>query len=122
MSLRVLIVDDASFMRTMLKDILVSGGFDLAGEATDGVEAVQKFTELKPDVITMDIVMPLKSGIDAVREIIALNKDARIIMCSALGQESLVLEAINAGAKDYIIKPFDPDRVIEMVKKVAGVK
>ena len=122
MSLKVLIVDDASFMRTMLKDILTSGGFDLAGEATDGIEAVQKYKELKPDVVTMDIVVPLKSGIDAVKEIIALNKDARIIMCSALGQESLVLEAINAGAKDYIIKPFDPDRVIEMVKKVAGVK
>jgi two-component system chemotaxis response regulator CheY len=122
MSLKVLIVDDASFMRTMLKDILVSAGFDLAGEAVDGVEAVQKYKELKPDVVTMDIVMPLRSGIDAVKEIIALNKDARIIMCSALGQESLVLEAINAGAKDYIIKPFDPDRVIEMVKKVAGVK
>lgn len=122
MSLKVLIVDDASFMRTMLIDILTSGGFELAGEATDGVEAVQKFRELKPDIVTMDIVMPLKSGIDAVREIIALNKDARIIMCSALGQESLVLEAINAGAKDYIIKPFDPDKVIEMVKRVAGVK
>jgi two-component system chemotaxis response regulator CheY len=122
MSLKVLIVDDASFMRTMLKDILTSGGFELAGEATDGVEAVQKFKELKPDIVTMDIVMPLKSGIDAVREIIALNKDARIIMCSALGQESLVLEAINAGAKDYIIKPFDPDKVIEMVRRVAGVK
>jgi two-component system chemotaxis response regulator CheY len=122
MSLRVLIVDDASFMRTMLKDILASGGFDLAGEATDGIEAVQKFKELRPDIVTMDIVMPLKSGIDAVKEIVALNKDARIIMCSALGQESLVLEAINAGAKDYIIKPFDPEKVIEMVKKVAGVK
>jgi two-component system chemotaxis response regulator CheY len=122
MSLKVLIVDDASFMRTMLKDILISGGFDLAGEATDGIEAIQKFKELKPDVVTMDIVMPLKSGIDAVKEIIALNKEARIIMCSALGQESLVLEAINAGAKDYIIKPFDPERVIEMVKRVAGVK
>ncbi len=122
MSLKVLIVDDASFMRTMLKDILTSSGFDLAGEAMDGVEAVQKFKELKPDIVTMDIVMPLKSGIDAVKEIIALNKDARIIMCSALGQESLVLEAINAGAKDYIIKPFDPDKVVEMVKKVAGVK
>jgi two-component system, chemotaxis family, chemotaxis protein CheY len=122
MSLRVLIVDDASFMRAMLKDILVSGGFDLAGEAVDGIEAVQKYKELRPDVVTMDIVMPLRSGIDAVKEIIALNKDARIIMCSALGQESLVLEAINAGAKDYIIKPFDPDMVVEMVKKVAGVK
>ena len=122
MSLKVLIVDDASFMRTMLKDILISGGFDLAGEATDGIEAIQRFKELKPDIVTMDIVMPLKSGIDAVKEIIALNKDARIIMCSALGQESLVLEAINAGAKDYIIKPFDPDKVIEMVKRVAGVK
>lgn len=122
MSLKVLIVDDASFMRTMLKDILTSSGFDLAGEAMDGVEAVQKFKELKPDIVTMDIVMPLKSGIDAVREIIAFNKDARIIMCSALGQESLVLEAINAGAKDFIIKPFDPDKVVEMVKRVAGVK
>jgi two-component system, chemotaxis family, chemotaxis protein CheY len=122
MSLKVLIVDDASFMRTMLKDILISGGFDLAGEATDGIEAIQRFKELKPDIVTMDIVMPLKSGIDAVKEIIALNKDARIIMCSALGQESLVLEAINAGAKDYIIKPFDPDKVIEMVKKVAGAR
>ena len=122
MSLKVLIVDDASFMRAMLKDILISGGFDLAGEAMDGVEAVQKYKELRPDVVTMDIVMPLRSGIDAVKEIIALNKDARIIMCSALGQESLVLEAINAGAKDYIIKPFDPDKVVEMVKKVAGVK
>jgi two-component system, chemotaxis family, chemotaxis protein CheY len=122
MSLKVLIVDDASFMRAMLKDILVSGGFDLAGEAADGVEAVQKYKELRPDVVTMDIVMPLRSGIDAVKEIIALHKDARIIMCSALGQESLVLEAINAGAKDYIIKPFDPDKVVEMVKKVAGVK
>jgi two-component system chemotaxis response regulator CheY len=122
MSLKVLIVDDASFMRTMLKDILTSGGFELAGEATDGVEAVQKFKELKPDIVTMDIVMPLKSGIDAVKEIIAFNKDARIIMCSALGQESLVLEAINAGAKDYIIKPFDPEKVVEMVKRVAGVK
>ncbi len=122
MSLKVLIVDDASFMRAMLKDILVSGGFDLAGEAVDGVEAVQKYKELRPDVVTMDIVMPLRSGIDAVKEIIAFNKDARIIMCSALGQESLVLEAINAGAKDYIIKPFDPDKVVEMVKKVAGVK
>jgi two-component system, chemotaxis family, chemotaxis protein CheY len=122
MTLKVLIVDDASFMRTMLKDILVSGGFDLAGEAMDGIEAVQKYKELKPDVVTMDIVMPLKSGIDAVREIIALHKDARIIMCSALGQESLVLEAINAGAKDYIIKPFDPEKVIEMIRKVAGVR
>jgi two-component system chemotaxis response regulator CheY len=122
MSLKVLIVDDASFMRTMLKDILTSGGFELAGEATDGVDAVEKFKMLKPDVVTMDIVMPLKSGIDAVREIIAFDKDARIIMCSALGQESLVLEAINAGAKDYIIKPFDPERVVEMVRKVAEVK
>jgi two-component system chemotaxis response regulator CheY len=120
MSLRVLVVDDASFMRSMLKDILMSGGFELAGEATDGVEAVKKYKELKPDIVTMDIVMPLKSGIDAVREIIEINKDARIIMCSALGQESLVLEAINAGAKDYIIKPFDPEKVIDMVRKVAG--
>ena len=122
MSLKVLIVDDASFMRSMLKDILTSGGFELAGEATDGVEAVKKYRELQPDIVTMDIVMPLKSGIDAVKEIIEINKDAQIIMCSALGQESLVLEAINAGAKDYIIKPFDPEKVIEMVKRVAGVK
>jgi two-component system, chemotaxis family, chemotaxis protein CheY len=121
MSLKVLVVDDASFMRTMLSDILKAEGFEIIGEAENGVDAVELYRELRPDVTTMDIVMPLKSGIDAVKEIIALDKDAKIVMCSALGQESLVTEAINAGAKDYIIKPFDPENVSAMVKKVAGI-
>ncbi len=121
MSVKVLVVDDASFMRTMLSDILTAEGFEIIGEAENGVDAVELYKELKPDITTMDIVMPLKSGIDAVKEIIALDQGAKIVMCSALGQESLVTEAISAGAKDYIIKPFDPEKVLAMVKKVAGV-
>jgi len=122
MGMKVLIVDDANFMRTMLGDILSAGGFDVLGEAKDGVEAVEQYKKLKPDITTMDIVMPLKSGIDAVKEIVAIDKNAKIVMCSALGQESLVIEAINAGAKDYIVKPFEPEKVIEVVKKVTSVK
>jgi len=121
MSLKVLVVDDASFMRTMLNDILTAEGFEIVGEAENGVDAVELYKKLKPDITTMDIVMPLKSGIDAVKEIIAMDKDAKIVMCSALGQESLVTEALNAGAKDYIIKPFDALDVSTMVKKIAGV-
>jgi two-component system chemotaxis response regulator CheY len=104
----------------MLRDILTAEGFEVVGEAKDGIEAVEQYRTLKPEIVTMDIVMPLKSGIDAVKEIMAVDKNARIIMCSALGQEPLVIEAINAGAKDYIVKPFEPEKVIEIVKKVAG--
>ncbi len=115
---RVLVADDASFMRQMIREIVESEGFEVCGEASDGIEAVDEFKKLHPDVVTMDIVMPRKSGIDAVRGIIALDPGARVVMCSALGQETLVAEAIQAGAKDFIVKPFKPDAVIETLKKV----
>lgn len=115
---RVLIADDAVMMRAMLRDILVDQGYEVVGEAANGVEAVEKFKELTPDLITMDIVMPLKSGIEATREIIDEDSGARIIMCSALGQESLVTEALEAGAADFIVKPFQAEDVLKVVKKV----
>ncbi len=115
---RVLVADDASFMRQMIREIVESEGFEVCGEASDGVEAVDEFKRLQPDVVTMDIVMPRKSGIDAVRGIMAIDPTARVVMCSALGQETLVTEAIQAGAKDFIVKPFKPDAVIETLKKV----
>ncbi len=115
---RVLVADDASFMRQMIREIVESEGFEVCGEASDGVEAVDEFKRLQPDVVTMDIVMPRKSGIDAVRGIVAIDPGAVVVMCSALGQETLVTEAIQAGAKDFIVKPFKPDDVIETLKKV----
>jgi two-component system chemotaxis response regulator CheY len=115
---RVLVADDASFMRQMIREIVESEGFEVCGEASDGVEAVDEFKRLQPDVVTMDIVMPRKSGIDAVRGIVAIDPGACVVMCSALGQETLVTEAIQAGAKDFIVKPFKPDDVIETLKKV----
>jgi two-component system chemotaxis response regulator CheY len=118
MRIRVLIVDDALFMRNMIKEVFSGNEFEVVGEAGNGVEAVEKYRALRPDITTMDIVMPQKSGIEAVREIVKLNKDAKIIMCSALGQESLVMEAIEAGAADFIVKPFKPEKVLEIVKKV----
>jgi two-component system, chemotaxis family, chemotaxis protein CheY len=117
---RVLIVDDALFMRNTLRDIFTVAGFTVAGEADDGVQAVNLFRELKPDLVTMDIVMPYKSGIDATREIVQLDPGAVVIMCSALGQESLVMEAIEAGATDFIVKPFRGEDVLAVVKKVLG--
>jgi two-component system chemotaxis response regulator CheY len=118
MTTRVLIVDDAPFMRDMLKDIFSGGDFEVVGEAFHGVEAVDKYQELKPDLVTMDIVMPFKSGIEATREIIGIDPQATIVMCSALGQESLVMEAIEAGAKHFIIKPFKVDDVLGVVQQV----
>jgi two-component system chemotaxis response regulator CheY len=115
---RVLVADDASFMRQMIREIVESEGFEVCGEASDGVEAVDEFKRLQPDVVTMDIVMPRKSGIDAVRGIVAIDPGAVVVMCSALGQETLVTEAIQAGAKDFIVKPFKPDAVIETLKRV----
>ena len=117
---RVLIVDDAVFMRNMIRDIFTGGGFEVVGEAANGLEAVEKFRELKPDLVTMDIVMPFKSGIEATREIVAAAPDAIVVMCSALGQESLVMEAIEAGATDFIVKPFKEDEVLAIVRKVLG--
>lgn len=119
MSIKILVVDDAVFMRNMIKDIFSTDEFEIVGEAANGVEAVEKYQELKPDVVSMDIVMPLKSGIEAVKDIVAIDNSARIVMCSALGQDSLIMEAIEAGAKDFIVKPFKAEKVLEVVKRVA---
>jgi len=116
---RVLVVDDALYMRTMIRDILTnSGRFEVVGEASNGREAVERFVELKPDLVTMDIVMPELDGIEATREILSRNPSAAIVMCSALGQEALVIESITAGAKDFIVKPFTPEKVIKVVDNV----
>ncbi|MCX7769599.1 MAG: response regulator [Proteobacteria bacterium] len=118
MKVRVLICDDAEFMRNLLKDIFTHAGFEVVGEAINGDDVVDKYKILKPDVVTMDIVMPVKSGIDAVREITEYDPKAKIVMCSALGQEILVMDAIEAGAKDFIVKPFTSEQVIKTIKKV----
>jgi two-component system chemotaxis response regulator CheY len=118
MAKRVLIVDDAIFMRNMIKDIFAGGGFEIAGEASNGLEAVERYRELRPDLTTMDIVMPFKSGIEATREIVRMDPAAVVLMCSALGQEALVMEAIEAGASDFIVKPFKAEEVLAVVKKV----
>ncbi len=112
---RVLIADDASFMRQMIREIIEPEGHEVVGEATNGIEAVDLFNELSPDLVTMDIVMPKRSGIDAVKAIIAEHPTACIVMCSALGQETLVMEALQAGARDFIVKPFKPDSVISTI-------
>ncbi|NLB88607.1 MAG: response regulator [Syntrophomonadaceae bacterium] len=117
MGKRILIVDDAAFMRMMIKDILVKNGYEVVGEAENGQVAVDKYTELKPDLVTMDITMPEMDGIAAVKEIKAIDPNACIIMCSAMGQQSMVIDAIQAGARDFIVKPFQPERVLEAVSK-----
>ena len=117
---RVLIVDDALFMRNTLRDIFTGAGFAVAGEADDGVQAVNLFRDLKPDLVTMDIVMPDMGGIEAVRAICKDSPEAKILMCSAMGQQALVVEAIQAGAKDFVVKPFQPSRVLEAVQRVLG--
>jgi two-component system chemotaxis response regulator CheY len=117
MGKKVLIVDDAAFMRMMIKDILTKNGYEVVGEAENGAVAVEKYVELKPDLVTMDITMPDMDGIAAVREIKSIDSGARIIMCSAMGQQAMVIDAIQAGAKDFIVKPFQPERVIEAVSK-----
>ena len=118
MKLRVLIVDDAIFMRKMISDILVENGMEIVGEADTGAKAVDKFMELRPDLVTMDIIMPEMNGIDAVRKIMEFDSQAKVVMCSALGQQALVQEAITAGAKDFLIKPFNAARVVEVIAKV----
>ena len=116
----VLVCDDAIFMRTMITDILTQAGYEVIGEAESGAQAVEKYRQLKPDLVTMDIVMPEMGGIEAVREICKENPEARILMCSAMGQQALVVEAIQAGAKDFVVKPFQPSRVLEAVQRVLG--
>ncbi|EIT85093.1 response regulator receiver protein [Fictibacillus macauensis ZFHKF-1] len=117
MSKRILVVDDAAFMRMMIKDILIKNGYHVVGEAADGAEAVEKYKELMPDLVTLDITMPEVDGIAALKEIRKHHSDAKVIMCSAMGQQSMVIDAIQAGAKDFIVKPFQADRVIEAISK-----
>lgn len=116
----ILIVDDAAFMRMMIRDILSKNGYVVVGEAENGLKAIEKFKELSPDLVIMDITMPEMDGIQAVKQIKAINSAAKIIMCSAMGQQAMVIESIQAGARDFIVKPFQADRVIEAVKKVVG--
>src|SRR5699024_1367274 len=118
MGQRILIVDDAAFMRMMIKDILVKNGFEVVGEAQDGVQAVEQYKELQPELVTLDITMPEKDGLAALKEIKEIDANANVIMCSAMGQQALVIDAIQAGAKDFIVKPFQADRVIEAIRKV----
>ncbi|PAV30011.1 two-component system response regulator [Virgibacillus profundi] len=117
MAQRILIVDDAAFMRMMIKDILTKNGFEVVGEAQDGADAVEKFKELSPDLVTMDITMPEMDGITSLKNIKQIDSNAKIIMCSAMGQQAMVIDAIQAGAKDFIVKPFQADRVIEAIQK-----
>jgi two-component system chemotaxis response regulator CheY len=117
---RILVVDDAAFMRKLLCDTLRAGGHEVVGEGRTGEEAVTLFRELRPDVVTLDITMPEKDGMAALREILGVDPAARVIMCSALGQETKVLESIRAGARDFVVKPFQPDRVLDAVGRVAG--
>jgi two-component system, chemotaxis family, chemotaxis protein CheY len=114
---RVLVVDDAAFMRKLLTDALTNGGHEVIGEAGNGVEAVARWQELRPELTTLDITMPEKDGLSALAEIMAIDPSAKVIMCSALGQEGKVLEAVKLGAKDFVVKPFQPPRVLEAVEK-----
>ncbi|MGH2889185.1 MAG: response regulator, partial [Solirubrobacteraceae bacterium] len=114
---RVLVVDDAAFMRKVVSDALASGGHEVIGEAGNGVEAIDRFRELKPELTMLDITMPEKTGLEALAEIMTIDPSARVLMCSALGQESKVIESIKLGAKDFVVKPFQPERLLEAVGK-----
>ena len=120
MAKNILICDDAAFMRMMIKDIRTKNGYNVAGEAENGLRGVEKYKEVNPDLVLMDITMPEMDGIQALREIKKVDPNASVIMCSAMGQQAMVIESIQAGAKDFIVKPFQADRVIEAVKKVVG--
>lgn len=113
----VLIVDDIAFVRKTLSEILTQAHYQIVGEATDGAEAIQLYNQVRPDVVTMDVVMPNMSGIDATRKILKLDKNAKVVIISAMGQENLVMEAINVGAKDYILKPFSSDEVLKTIER-----
>ena len=120
MAKNILICDDAAFMRMMIKDILTKNGYNVAGEAENGLKAVEKYNETKPDLVMMDITMPEMDGIQALKKIKETDPSATVIMCSAMGQQAMVIEAIQSGAKDFIVKPFQADRVLEAIKKVVG--
>ena len=120
MGKNIMICDDAAFMRMMIKDILSKNGYNVVGEAENGAVAVDKYSELKPDLVLMDITMPEMDGIQALKKIKETDPGATVIMCSAMGQQAMVIESIQSGAKDFIVKPFQADRVLEAVKKVLG--
>ena len=120
MAKNILICDDAAFMRMMIKDILTKNGYTVAGEAENGAKAVEKYAELHPDLVLMDITMPEMDGIQALKKIKEAHPQASVIMCSAMGQQAMVIESIQAGAKDFIVKPFQADRVLEAVRKAVG--
>ena len=120
MAKNIMICDDAAFMRMMIKDILTKNGYNVVGEAENGAKAVEKYQELKPDLVLMDITMPEMDGIQALKAIKAADPSATVIMCSAMGQQAMVIESIQSGAKDFIVKPFQQDRVLEAVRKVVG--
>ena len=120
MAKNILICDDAAFMRMMIKDILSKNGYNVVGEAENGVKAVEKYDETKPDLVLMDITMPEMDGINALKKIKEKDPNASVIMCSAMGQQAMVIESIQSGARDFIVKPFQADRVLEAVKKVVG--
>ena len=120
MAKNILICDDAAFMRMMIKDILTKNGYNVVGEAENGAKGIEKYNELKPDLVLMDITMPEMDGIAALKGIKASDPGASVIMCYAMGQQAMVIESIQAGAKDFIVKPFQADRVLEAVKKVVG--
>ena len=118
MAKNILICDDAAFMRMMIKDILTKNGYNIAGEAENGIKAVEKYSETKPDLVLMDITMPEMDGIQALKKIKEMDSNASVIMCSAMGQQAMVIEAIQSGAKDFIVKPFQADRVLESIRKI----
>jgi two-component system chemotaxis response regulator CheY len=121
MALRILLVDDTTFMRRMLRDILVRAGFEVSAEASNGRQAVEAYRQTRPDLVIMDITMPEMDGVAAVREIAGADPMARIVMCSALGQQELIVEALEAGARDFVVKPFVPEKVLEAVRKVMSI-
>jgi len=117
---RILITDDAMFMRVTLKNLLSNNGYEVVGEAANGKEAVEKYAACHPDLVFMDITMPIMDGIAATRAITTGDPNAKVIMCTAMGQKNMVVEAIQAGAKDFIVKPFKPERVLESIQKLIG--
>ena len=117
---KILLVDDAAFMRKVIKDTLNKNGYTDVHEAVDGADAVEKYDELHPDLVLMDITMPNMDGLEALKAIRAKDPNANVVMCSAMGQESMVIDAVRSGAKDFIVKPFKPDRVLKTVSSIVG--
>ena len=117
---KILLVDDAAFKRKVIKDTLNKNGYTDVHEAVDGADAVEKYDELHPDLVMMDITMPNMDGLEALKAIRAKDPNANVVMCSAMGQESMVIDAVRSGAKDFIVKPFKPDRVLKTVSSIVG--